>query len=66
MRKLLLAASAAFALVSCDTLKLPTGGEYGTVTESDAAEGIRQALSQGITTAIFNLNKEDAFFGNQA
>jgi len=66
MRKLLLAASAAFALVSCDTLKLPSGGGYGTVTESDAAEGIRQALSQGITTAIFNLNKEDGFFGNQA
>jgi hypothetical protein len=67
IRKLLLAACAAFTLVSCDTLKLPTGvGGYGTVTESEAAEGIRQALSQGITTAIFNLNKEDGFFGNQA
>ncbi|RYZ19592.1 MAG: DUF4197 domain-containing protein [Chitinophagaceae bacterium] len=54
-------------LTSCETLSLPTGGTIGTggpVTEGEAGQGIREALSQGVTTAIFNLNKENAFFGN--
>jgi len=50
----------------CDTLSnLPMGSNLP-VTESEAGEGIRQALSQGITSAILNLNKQDGFFGNSA
>jgi len=64
MKNLLLIASI-FSIVSCETLSsLPGAG--GLVTESEAGEGIRQALSNGVTTAIFQLNKEDGFFGNKA
>ena len=44
----------------CETLKqLPqsTG-----VTEAEAAEGIKEALSQGLVKAVLQLNKEDGFF----
>jgi hypothetical protein len=51
-------------LSSCDVLsKFPTAG-IG-ITEAEAAGGIREALVQGVTTAIFQLNKTDGFFGNQ-
>jgi Protein of unknown function (DUF4197) len=44
----------------CDVIKqLPqsTG-----VTEAEAAEGIKEALSQGLAGAVLKLNKEDGFF----
>jgi hypothetical protein len=41
-------------------------GGSGAVTESEAGQGIKEALSQGIGTAIVNLNKENGFFGNNA
>jgi len=64
MRHLLLIASF-FAITSCETLSsLPGAG--GPVTESEATEGIRQALTQGVNTAIVHLNKENGFFGDQA
>ena len=48
-------------LVSCDTFSnLPGTG----ITEAEAAGGIRQALSQGVTRGINFLNKTDGFFGN--
>jgi Protein of unknown function (DUF4197) len=62
MKTFLLAFILLFAFIGCDTLsKLPTGG---TISESDARLGIQDALSQGVTTAILNLNKKDGFFGN--
>lgn len=64
MRQLLLIASI-FAVTSCETLStLPGAG--GPVTESEASEGIRQALTQGVNTAITHLNRENGFFGDQA
>ena len=64
-RYLLLFVSVALLSASCGSISgLPYPG--GTYTESEAAEGIRQALSQGTSTAILNLNKQDGFFGNQA
>ena len=60
--------AALFCLMGCETLStLPTNGTIGTggpVTELEASQGIREALSQGITTAVVSLNKENAFFGN--
>jgi len=44
----------------CDVIKqLPqsTG-----VTETEAAEGIKEALSQGLVKSVLQLNKEDGFF----
>jgi hypothetical protein len=34
------------------------------VTEDEAGQGIREALTQGVTTAVLNLNKKDGFFGS--
>ncbi|MDB5251642.1 MAG: hypothetical protein JWP27_811 [Flaviaesturariibacter sp.] len=48
---------------SCDTLsKLPNA--MGGITESEAAEGLRQALDQGVGRGINVLNVKDGFFGN--
>src|SRR6188474_3347059 len=64
----LLFVAALFFLIGCETLStLPTYGTIGSgvpVSEYEASQGIRDALSQGVTTAIINLNKENAFFGN--
>jgi len=44
----------------CDVIKqLPT--MTGGVTESEAGEGIKEALSQGLVGAVLKLNKEDGF-----
>lgn len=61
----------ATVLISCDTLSGLPGGygtptQQGPVTEREAGEGIKQALSQGISSAILALNKQDGFFGNEA
>jgi hypothetical protein len=65
MRTSILIVIAAVFLISCETIsKLPGYGLGGPVTETEAKMGIQEALSQGVTTAIFNLNREDGFFGN--
>lgn len=49
-------------LSSCEILSnLPTGTGGG-VTEAEAAEGIKEALGQGLVKAVLQLNKEDGFF----
>ncbi len=35
------------------------------VTENEAGLGIKEALLQGVTTAVLNLNKTDGFFGSE-
>jgi len=45
----------------CDVVKqLPQ--TTGVVTEAEAADGIKEALSQGLVKAVLQLNKEDGFF----
>jgi len=39
--------------------KIPTG-----LTEKEAGQGIKEALTQGVTKAVLNLNKTDGFFGS--
>lgn len=34
------------------------------VTEAEAGQGVKEALLQGVTNAVLNLNKTDGFFGN--
>jgi len=52
-------------LSSCEVLsKLPTGAGVG-ITEAEAGQGIKEALGQGLVTAVLNLNKTDGFFGSQ-
>ena len=54
---------------SYSQLKVPkilskvTGG--GGVTEAEAGQGIKEALTQGVTNAVLNLNKTDGFFGSE-
>lgn len=50
-------------LTSCGSLsKLPS---FGAISESEAAEGLRQALDQGVGKGINLLNVKDGFFGNE-
>jgi hypothetical protein len=35
------------------------------ITENEAGRGIKEALSQGVTNAVLNLNKTDGFFGSE-
>jgi len=35
------------------------------LTENEAGQGIKEALLQGVTTAVLNLNKTDGFFGSE-
>jgi Protein of unknown function (DUF4197) len=35
------------------------------VTENEAGQGIKEALLQGVTKAVLNLNKTDGFFGSE-
>lgn len=52
-----------FALSGCDVLKsLPVS--TGVVSEAEAGQGIKEALSQGIAGAVLQLNKQDGFFGD--
>jgi len=60
MKKIFTAILIASLFYGCDVIKqLPqsTG-----VTEAEAAEGIKEALSQGLVKSVLQLNKEDGFF----
>jgi hypothetical protein len=35
------------------------------LTENEAGQGIKEALTQGVTNAVLNLNKTDGFFGSE-
>lgn len=62
MKKLFTIALGVILLSGCDVLsKLPTGVGGG-ITEGEAGQGIKEALSQGLAGAILKLNKEDGFF----
>jgi hypothetical protein len=51
-------------MVSCTGLSnLP---RTTSITEAEAAQGIRQALDQGVDRGVSLLNKSDGFFGNAA
>jgi Protein of unknown function (DUF4197) len=55
--------------VSFSQIKLPkvlSGNKTASgVTEGEAGQGIKEALLQGVTTAVLNLNKTDGFFGSE-
>lgn len=59
----LIALTLTCGLLSCETLNLPTSTTA--VTQTEAAQAIREALDQGVGRGISLLNKEDGFFGNQ-
>jgi hypothetical protein len=60
MKKLIVLLSIVLLYNSCDVIKnLPTGTG---ISEGEAAQGIKEALSQGLVGAVLRLNKEDGFF----
>lgn len=60
---LLLQAGAAFAQIKLPAI-LTRKSNAGTVTEAEAGQGIKEALTQGVVSAVLNLNKTDGFFGS--
>ncbi len=61
MRRLLIFPAFLFLFAGCDVLsKFPAVS--GGVTEGEAAQGIREALGQGLTKAVLQLNRTDGFF----
>jgi hypothetical protein len=49
-------------------LKLPSilsKNKPTALTQDEAGQGIKEALVQGVTTAVLNLNKTDGFFGSE-
>ena len=64
MKAILITLVLSLSIASCDTLKIPTSGSGTGITEGEAGQGIKEALAQGITSAVLNLNKTDGFFGN--
>jgi hypothetical protein len=64
MKFKILLSAIVFVLSSCTGLQnLPVSTS---ITEAEAAQGIRQALDQGVDRGISLLNKQDGFFGNEA
>lgn len=64
MKTYFIAIALTIGLVSCDTLSQIS--VPATITQTEAAQGIREALDQGVGRGIGLLNKEDGFFGSQA
>jgi hypothetical protein len=60
MKRILIAVLFSGLFYGCDVIKqLP---QMTGVTEAEAGEGIKEALSQGLAGAVLKLNKEDGFF----
>jgi len=64
MRKLLILSLTIITLSSCEVLnQLPTSTGTGTgISEAEAAQGIKEALGQGLSKAVLQLNTTDGFF----
>jgi hypothetical protein len=60
MKRILFIAMFSSLFYGCDVIKqFP---QMAGVTEGEAGEGIKEALSQGLVNAVLKLNKEDGFF----
>lgn len=64
MRKICTFLLLIISLSSCEVLnQLPSSGStIGGITETEAAEGIKEALAQGLSKAVLKLNTQDGFF----
>jgi hypothetical protein len=66
MKKYLATLLLSVSLFSCAELGNLGGAIPTSITEAEAAQGIREALDQGVGRGISFLNKTDGFFGNEA
>ena len=60
---LLLVSATSFSQIKLP--KLLSKNSASGITENEAGQGIKEALSQGVTNAVLNLNKTDGFFGSE-
>jgi hypothetical protein len=65
MLKLFTLLFAVVTLSSCEVLNQIPASAGGGVTETEAAQGIKEALSQGLGKAVLQLNTTDGFFKDQ-
>lgn len=61
---LLLTSTAVFSQIKLPKFLNKNSSASG-VTENEAGQGIKEALTQGVTNAVLNLNKTDGFFGSE-
>jgi hypothetical protein len=67
MRKIFTLLFLTASLGSCEILNnLPASTGIGGITQQEAALGIKEALGQGITKSVFQLNSVDGFFKDAA
>ena len=60
---LLVTSSEAFSQIKLPKI-LAKNNSTSSITENEAGQGIKEALTQGVTNAVLNLNKTDGFFGS--
>jgi hypothetical protein len=66
MKKFITVVLSVILLSGCDVLsKLPQTPGLGGITEAEAGQGIKEALSQGLSGAVLRLNKQDGFFKDE-
>ncbi|HEX5654626.1 MAG TPA: DUF4197 domain-containing protein [Chitinophagaceae bacterium] len=70
MKKLLVLSVAfllGFSLTALSQIKLPKilSKSSSSLSSEEAGMGIKEALTQGVTNAVLNLNKTDGFFGSE-
>ena len=62
----LLLASSALSQIKLKLPKLFSKDSTSRISENEAGQGVKEALAQGVTKAVLNLNKTDGFFGSEA
>ncbi|MEO8769906.1 MAG: DUF4197 domain-containing protein [Ferruginibacter sp.] len=66
MKRMLTLLFAIVTLASCDVInQLPTTTGGTGVSESEAGDGIKEALAQGLAKAVLQLNSTDGFFKSE-
>ncbi len=65
MKKIFTLLSIVVTMSSCEILNQLPASTIGGVTESEAAEGVKEALGQGLVKAVLQLNSTDGFFKDQ-
>lgn len=55
----------AFSQIKLKLPKIFSKDTTSKVTENEAGQGIKEALTQGVTNAVLHLNKTDGFFGSE-
>lgn len=66
MKRFLFGAAVVLFFSGCDVLKnLPIETGPMSVSETEASQGIKEALAQGVTKSVLQLNKQDGFFKDE-